>query len=131
MPSSDEPISPAQKLKALRQIQFALDQIALPSARACGLTETELEVLANEDSIEVSFSKDEGPILDRCYISKILPGGFAVLAQAHTAPDETLQVSVLPAHKSNWKRIYDATRSGTWDLIKVAFGALLGWLLKN
>ena len=121
----------AQKLKALRQIRFALDQGELPLARACGLTQEEFEALANEQLIEVYFSKDEGPDLDRYHISKILPGGWSILSQAHVAEPDPVRVAVVPPHKSVCRRIYEGTRSGLWDLIKVGFGVALGWYLKK
>ena len=120
MPSSDAPLPQAQKLRALRQIQFALSQAEEPLARACGLTQDELAVLANEELIEVFFSKDEGPDLDRFHVSRILPEGLSVLAQAYVAEPDPLRVAVVPPHKSVCKRIYEGTRSGLWDLIKIA-----------
>jgi hypothetical protein len=86
MPSSDEPVSDAQKLTALRQIKFVLDESENPPvARACGITEEIFAALANEEFIEVTFFEDDGPNLDRFRIHRILPKGFAMLAQAHVA----------------------------------------------
>jgi hypothetical protein len=130
MSSDGAKLSHKQKLKALRKIQFACGQTARPVARACGLSQEELEGLANEQLIELYFVADEGPDLDRYHISTITPAGMAVLTEAHVEPDP-LKISIEPVHKSVWKRIFQATRSGLWDLIKVAFGAVLGWLLKK
>lgn len=131
MPEVDGTIPLAQKLKALRQIQFATGQTERPLVRACGITQKEFEVLADERLIEVSFSKDEGPDLDRYYVDKILPAGFAILAQAHAAEPDPVRVSVVSQSKSVWRRMYEGTRSGLWDLLKIAFGAGLGAILAH
>lgn len=131
MNSDATQISPQQKLKALRQIRFRLSEEKLPSARACGLTQEELEVLASEELVEVYRTKDEGPDLDRYDISKILPGGWSILSQAYASEPEPVEVSIVPPHKSVSRRLYEATRSGLWDLIKLAVGVLIGWCLNK
>jgi hypothetical protein len=131
MKSDDAQLSQAQKLRLLRQIQFALAQAERPLARACGLTQDEFATLANEELIEVTFFRDEGPDLDRYRIESILPKGAAILSQASVLEPEPLRVALLPAHKSICRRVYESTRSGLWDLIKVAAGAALGWYLKK
>src|ERR1035438_1437390 len=120
MPLDDALISPAQKLKALRQIQFRLDQEEKPIARACGLTEIEFRALASERLIEAGDCQDGPTILDTHRIYKILPAGDAILTLAHVAEPSPLQVTVVPAHKSIWRRAFEGTRSGLWDLIKLA-----------
>ena len=130
MPSNPESISQAEKLKALRQIQSALDQVGHPTVRACGLTEKQFEVLADEELIEVTFVADEGPTLDRYYVESILPKGSAILVQ-DDASDAPLRVQIYTPKLSIWSRIFRKTRSGLWDLIKVAFGAVVGWFLKT
>jgi len=130
MSSDTAQVTQAQKLKALRQIQFVLDRGGHPTARACGLTEPELEALANGGCIEVFFSRDDGPDLDRYHIAKLLPEGWSILSQAYAA-DDPVRIAVVPQNKSVLRRIYEGTRSGLWDLIKVAVGALLGWYLKK
>ena len=124
-------LTAAQKLKLLRQIQYRIGQERRPLARACGLTEDEFAILADEELIEVTFFQDAGPDLDRYNIERILPKGDAILVQAFVAEPDPLRVSVVPQHKSIYKRIFEGTRSGLWDLIKIAFGAVLGWLLKK
>ena len=121
----------AQKLKALRQIQFALDQEAHPTGRACGLTAEEFATLANGRLIEAHDCQGGDTILDTHRIYKILPEGFAMLSQAHVAEPVPLQVTVVPAYKSIWRRVFERTRSGLWDVIKVAVGAVIGWYLKK
>lgn len=128
MPEAADTISLAQKLKALRQIQYLIGQKGRPLARACGITQDEFAILANEEMIEVTFFRDEGPDLDRYYIEKILPAGDAILAMASVAPPDPLPITLVTPPKSLCRRIFDGTRSGLWDLIKIAFGAALGWL---
>ena len=123
-------MTPARKLIALRRIQLLLDQIKRLRARDAGLTEAEFVELANGELIEVSFDADDGPVLDRYHIDKILPKGFLILSDDALEPSP-LRVAVVPPHKSVCKRIYEGTRSGLWDLIKIAFGAVLGFLLKK
>ena len=133
MPLDDAPMPLAQKLKALRQIQFALDRSARATPRACGLTEDEFPVLANEGLLELTFYLDPGeaPDLDRFHIEGISAKGMGMLAQAHVSEPDPLKISVVPLQKSVCRRIYEGTRSGLWDLIKVAGGAVLGWYLKK
>jgi len=91
----------------------------------------EFEVLADEQLIEVSFFRDDGPDLDRYHLDKILPKGLAILAQDFVAEPDPLRVAVGPPHKSVYMRIFEGTRSGLWDLIKIAFGAVWGWYLRS
>jgi hypothetical protein len=81
--------------------------------------------------IEVSFFEDEGPVLDRYHIDKILPKGELILAQEVLAEPDPLLVSIVTPKKSVCRHIYEGTRSGLWDLIKIAVGAALGWYLKK
>jgi hypothetical protein len=131
MISDDKPVTPALKVKALRRIQLMLGQVRRIRGLDSGLTEEEFAALANEELVEVSFDADEGPILDRYYIDKILSKGFLILSDADLAQPSPLQVAVVHPHKSVGKRIFEGTRSGLWDLIKVAAGAVLGWWLKK
>jgi hypothetical protein len=126
-------ISLSQKVKALRQIQFVLCQSTRATPRACGLSEEEFPVLANEGLLELTFFLDPGeaPDLDRYHIESISDKGMGVLACAHTAEPEPLKISVVPHHKSIWRKLYDGTRNGLWDLIKVTVGAAIGWFLKK
>jgi len=48
MPADNEPMTSAQKLKLLRQIQYLFGQTARLLARNAGLTEEEFVELANE-----------------------------------------------------------------------------------
>jgi hypothetical protein len=135
MTEAADTISQVQKLKLLRKLQILLGQTERLLARDAGLTQKEFEVLADEQLIEVSFFRNEGPDLDRYHIDKILPKGFAILADdALTAPDP-LPVIVVTPPKSVWRQIVDWMRSKLWDLIKIAFGAVvgavLGWYLKK
>ena len=131
MISDDKPVTPALKVKALRRIQLMLGQVKRIRGLDSGLTEAEFAALANEELVEVTFDADEGPILERYYIRKILPKGFLILSDADLSPPSPLQVAVVPHHKSVGTRIFEGTRSGLWDLIKIAFGAVLGFLLKK
>ena len=128
MTSDDTPMTPARKLIALRRIQLLLDQIRRLRARDAGVTEAEFVEMANGELIEVSFDADDGPVLDRYHIDKILPKGFLILSDDALEPSP-LRVAVVPHHKSVCTRIFEGTRSGLWDLIKVAFGVVLGFLL--
>ena len=130
MISDDKPVTPALKVKALRRIQLMLGQVRRIRGLDSGLTEEEFAALANEELVEVTFDADEGPILERYYIHKILPKGFLILSDADLSPSP-LQVAVVHPHKSVGTRIFEGTRSGLWDLIKIAFGAGLGFLLKK
>ena len=123
----------AQTQKALRQIQFALGQSAHVTPRACGLTEAEFPVLANEGLLKLTFFLDPGeaPDLDRFHIEAISPKGMGILARAYVSEPDPLKVSVVPPHKSLWRRAFEGTRSGLWDLIKLAVGAVIGWFLKK
>jgi hypothetical protein len=129
--SANAPIPQRQVLEALRKVQFMFTLTTRPLARACGLTQEELATLANGGLIEVTSSSDEGPDLDRYHVERILPEGFSILAHEHVAKPNPLEVVLVPSHKSIYKRVFEATRSGTWDLIKVALGAVLGWYLKK
>jgi hypothetical protein len=131
MPLDDVPMPMAQKQKLLRQIQFALDQVGKPTGRACGLTEAEFRALGNERLVEAFDCNDGDTILDTHRIYRILPAGMSILSQAYVAESPPLQVSVVPPHKSIWRRAFEGTRSGLWDLIKLAIGAVIGWYLKK
>ncbi|HZL79544.1 MAG TPA: hypothetical protein VFC17_11885 [Candidatus Limnocylindrales bacterium] len=129
MPEADELITQAEKLKALRQIQFQLGQIKHPLARSCGLTEAMFRVLVSEQLIRAGDCQDGPTILDTHRIYKILPEGHAILSLAHVADPEPLKVIDATPPKSIWIRIFEGTRSGLWDLIKVALGAIAGGLV--
>jgi len=131
MTSDLELKSQARKLKLLSQIQYLLGQTTRLLVRDAGLTQKEFEVLADEQLIEVSFFRDDGPDLDRYHLDKILPKGLAILAQDFVAEPDPLRVAVGPPHKSVYMRIFEGTRSGLWDLIKIAFGAVWGWYLRK
>lgn len=133
MPLDAEPMPLAQKLKAVRQIQFVLGQSTRATPRACGLTEDDFPILANEGLLELTFFREAGeaPDLDRFHIEGISDKGMALLAKAHVAEPDPLKIAVVPQHKSILLRIYEGTRSGLWDLIKVAVGAGIGWFLKK
>ena len=131
MPQADKPKTPNLKVTALRRIRLLLDRPGLLHARDAGLTEDEFVELANEQLIEIHFDADEGPVFDRYYIDSILPKGELILADDALAAPDPLRVAVVPHHKSVGTRIFEGTRSGVWDLIKVAFGVVLGFLLKK
>ena len=57
--------------------------------------------------------------------------GLGILAQGDVAELKPLRVSVVPPHKSICRRVFEKTRSGFWDVIKIAAGAVLGWYLKT
>ena len=61
----------------------------------------------------------------------ISEAGLGILALGDVAEPDPLRVSVVPQHKSVWRRAFEATRTGVWDVIKIAFGAVLGWYFKK
>jgi len=85
-----------QKLKLLQKLQILLGQTERLLVRDAGLTQKEFEVLADEQLIEVSFFRDDGPDLDRYHIEKILPKGLAILADNALADPDPLLVTVVP-----------------------------------
>lgn len=121
-------MSSAKKLEHLRRIQYLLDHTRRLHARDAELTEAEFLALEDEG---LTFFRDDGEVLDIHDIEKITPKGVAVLANAHLAKPEPLQVTVVIQPKSFLRRIYEGTRSGLWDLIKIAVGAAIGWWLKK
>ncbi|MGA2029749.1 MAG: hypothetical protein ABSG87_06730 [Verrucomicrobiota bacterium] len=135
MPEADAPITREQKLKALRQIQFALGQVEQPIARACGLSEEIFVALANGELIEVTFDADDGTILDRYHIDKILSKGDLILAQAALVKPHPLQVSIVTPPKSVLRRISEAMGNkllaAITNALSAAVGAVVGWYLKK
>jgi hypothetical protein len=124
-------MSLSDKVKALRQVQFVLGESRRATPRSCGLTEDEFPILANEELLGLTIVQDPGeaPDLDRFHIVSISPKGMAILAKAHVAEPDPVKIDIVPREKPIWLRIYDATRSGLWDLIKLAFGAICGGLV--
>jgi|ERR1039458_6417902 hypothetical protein len=133
MPSEDAPISHAEKLKALRQIQYALLHSKHPTLRACGLTQDVAATVANELLIEIYIVADEGSDLDRYVVNKIAASGLGILAQGDVAEPSPLKISVMPRHESAFVKIRRTLVSGLWDVIKIALGIpvgiLVGWFI--
>lgn len=135
MPATDEPISPAEKLKALRQIQSALGRSKHPTLRGCGLTEEIALALATEQPpeqvVNLFLVADDGSVLDRCRVNSISESGLGILAMGDVAEPSPLKIAVVPHPVSFLSKLFQATRSGLWDIIKVAAGAIIGWFLKK
>jgi len=135
MPADASPMTSAQKLKLLRQIQYLLGQQERLLARNAGLTEEEFVELAKEQLIEVSFFEDEGPVLDRYHIDCILPKGELILAQEVLAEPDPLRITVVTPQKSAWQRIYEAMGNkllaAIMNALSAAIGAVIGWYLKK
>ena len=135
MSSSLEPLIEAQKLKILRQIQAALYREEHPTLRACGLSEEIAQAVACEPQpepiVDLWIVEDEGPVMDRCRVRKISDIGLGILARGDGAEPSPMQVTVVPPKRSIYEQIRQATRSGSRDLVKVAFGAIVGWFLKK
>jgi len=133
MLQADAPISHADKLRALRQIESALGRSKHPTLRGCGLSEEMAAIVANELLVEVYFVADEGPDLDRYRVNRILEAGLGMLAQGDVAEAEPLKISVVPHQESVWLKIRRALVSGVWDVVKIALGVpvgvLVGWFL--
>lgn len=125
----------AQKLKLLRQIQYLLGQSSRLLARNAGLTEEQFVELATEELIEVSLFEDDGPVLDRYHIDKILPKGELILAQEVLAEPDPLRITVVTPPKSVWQRIYEAMGNkllaAIMNALSAAIGAVIGWYLKK
>lgn len=125
-------VSTDQLLKALRQIEYMLGRQEFPTARACGLTETEFRQLANQRIIEVVFSEDKGPILDRYHVRQILPTGFATLTRAQ-AEESLAHINSRIQQPSQWSQIIRVVGAGLWDVLKIVLGVLgttaAAWLI--
>jgi hypothetical protein len=126
MPQADAPVSHAQKLRGLRQIEAALCREAHPTLRACGLSQDVAAALANEGLIEVWIVADEGSDLDRHRVDTIAASGLGMLAESDVAVPEPLRVAIEPRHESAWKKLRRALVSGVWDVIKIALGGVVG-----
>jgi hypothetical protein len=130
MSEAGEPLSHNEKLKALRQIQSALGHSKHPTLRGCGLTEEVALALATEQSpeqvVNLFLVEDDGSVLDRCRVNSISEAGLGILAMGHVAEPPPLKISVVPPPVSVLSKIFQATRSGLWDIIKIALGALAG-----
>ena len=126
MPQAAAPITHAEQLRALRQIESALGRKEHPTLRACGLTQDIAAFVANERLIEVYIIADEGSDLDRYVVDKIAASGLGILAQGDVAEPDPLRVSVVPRQESAWLKIRRALVSGLWDVIKIALGVPVG-----
>jgi hypothetical protein len=133
MPEAGAPLSHNEKLKALRQIQSALGRSKHPTLRGCGLTEEIALALATEQSpeqvVNLFLVADDGPVLDRCRVNTISEAGLGILAMGDVAELPPLKISVVPHPVSVWSKIFQATRSGLWDIIKIVLGAFGGGLV--
>ncbi len=129
MPQADAPISHAQKLRGLRQIEAALCREEHPTLRACGLTQDVAAALANEGLIEVWIVADEGSDLDRHRVDTIAAAGLGMLSESDVAAPEPLRVAIEPRHESVWKKLRRALVSGLWDVVKIALGGVVGILV--
>lgn len=118
-----------EKLKALRQIQSALCRADNPTLRACGLDEVDAQAVCNEGLIEVRIVADDGSLLDRYRVQEISELGHGILSRSDAS--DALRVTLEPKHRSAWARLGSAFGSKLWDVVKVAIGALIGWLLKT
>ncbi|HTH48650.1 MAG TPA: hypothetical protein VMB21_14150 [Candidatus Limnocylindria bacterium] len=131
MLSDGEKVSVPEQLKALRRIKFVHGQVKQLIALDCELTEKGFHTLVQEGLIEVSLAADGPPTAATCYIEKITAKGYSLLARGET-DDEVFLKNALSAPKGSlWMRVYKGTRSGLWDLVKVALGAAVGWYLKK
>ena len=119
----------SQKLRVLRQIQSALSRTEHPTLRACGLTEAEAQVVASEGLVRLFSVAVDGPLLDRYRVETIDEAGHGVLSQSDVT--DSLRVTVEPPRRSVWSRIASALGTKLWDVVKVALGAVVGWLLKT
>ena len=130
MSADPAPISQAQKIKALRQIQYLIGQGQQPLALACGLTEAMFLQLCDDELIEVTHFRDEGPTLEIHRIHKILPKGDALLAQAYVAPSPS-QVTLVEPHRTISQHVGRWTGKTLLEFLKGAAyaggGFLAGW----
>jgi hypothetical protein len=130
MTNTPSPLTRDEKIKALLQIETAMWTKKHPRLRACGFTEETATILATvedpEPIITLAIVADDGSMLDRCCIDSITDFGRGLLAQAAVEESGPLRVSMVPEEKAFGRRLFEATRSGTWDLIKIAFGAFMG-----
>jgi len=99
------------------------------------LTKEEALALKMEGLIVLYHVADAGPFLDIHIVDRITASGLGILARGDVAEMPPLRVTLEPGHQSVWSKIFRATRSGMWDLIKIAVGVLLGalitWYLKK
>lgn len=109
----------AHKLQLLRKVRDILAETHRPTLRECGLKQQEAVLLSKEGLVEFYFTSDEGEDLDRYRVEKLTPTATRMLIEDEHAPE------------SVWSRIAHVTSIKLWDLAKVAFGAVIGWLLKS
>ena len=135
MPLDAEPLSPAEKLKALRQIESALGRSKHPMLRACGLTEEVAAKAANEGLVLVfeAGEDDAKSLLDKYAISKISESGLGILAAGDVAEPSPLPVALHPRQEATRSKLIRLTGSGLWEIVKLAlaafFGGVVSWYL--
>lgn len=121
----------AARLRALRQIQSAVTREEHPTLRACGISENTAIALLNEELITAWKVRESGNVLDDLRIESLTDTALGLLSTASVQEPAPLKVTIEPKHESVWNRIFKKTRSGAWDLVKIALGAVLGWWLKK
>lgn len=131
MADSKSHVSEAEKVRILRMIETTLMRSESPTLRACGLTEETLEALKVEDGeepiVDLWIVADDGSDLDRHRVNKITARGLGLMARADVAPQAPIPISMASKPQSIRERFW----KHIWDIIKIAFGTVLGWVLKG
>lgn len=131
------PLSRAEKLRVLRQIQSALGRSKHPTLRGCGLTEAEAQAVGCEQQpeqiVNLMIVADDGLVLDRCRVDSISESGFGILALGDVVEPAHVPVAVHHPPVPFLRRLRKALVSGLWDVVKIALGGvvgiLVGWFL--
>jgi len=108
----------SRKIQVLHQIQSANSRGEQPKPRAVGLKEKEFQEMADEGLFELRFSGSNPQWFD-----------YEIAGLSETAKGLLSNSEPLPPSLA--AKIFRVLASGFWDLLKIAFGAVIGWYLKK
>lgn len=120
-------MNPSRTLALLRRVQAALDRGDKPTPLAVGLSETELQEMAEAGLLELWRVEGAPEDLTGYRISDLTDQALGILA----ASPHSHRVTVETPHRRPTVRILRALGIGIWDLAKIGAGCVLGWYLKK
>ena len=119
-----------RKVEVLCRLRETLGQRAHPTLRETGLPAREVQELLDEELIVPGDKGAEvGADADRYVVAELTDKAILYLSSRKAYPMTRVETHAPP--RSSSARIAAGTASRLWDLLKVAFGILLGWWLKK
>jgi hypothetical protein len=113
-------------IEVLARLRDLLGAGVHPTVRGASLTEAEARWLVPHRFITLGDKKtwvkdkDATPFEDRYEIAEITDAALSHLASSGSSPSPVVHTKVETAPVSVWSKIFRASGTGLWDLIKIA-----------